>query len=98
MATAWYGNQSDFDGTTFFEESTEKLKPIDPAERQYLLGQVSICTWAFVRSMKRHLSPPDQDEDDYVMEIKARLTPQQAENLIVAAHRPTVPCMIFQLP
>merc|ERR1711966_570814 len=88
MATAWYGNQSEFDGTEFMESSTEKLKPIDPAERQYLLGQVSLMTWAFVRSMKRHLSPPSEDEDDFVDEIRARLTPSQAAAIISAAHRP----------
>eukprot|EP00581_Thalassiosira_minuscula_P019291 CAMPEP_0183711992 /NCGR_PEP_ID=MMETSP0737-20130205/7290_1 /TAXON_ID=385413 /ORGANISM="Thalassiosira miniscula, Strain CCMP1093" /LENGTH=433 /DNA_ID=CAMNT_0025940567 /DNA_START=119 /DNA_END=1420 /DNA_ORIENTATION=+ len=88
MATAWYGNQSDFDGTIFFENKTQKLKPIDPAERQYLLGQVSLATWAFVRSMKRHLSPPGEDEDDYVAEIKARMSPAQADALISANHRP----------
>jgi len=88
MATAWYGNQSEFDGTGFMEPSTEKLAPINPAERQYLLGQVSLMTWAFVRSMKRHLSPPDEDEDDYVAEIRARLTPDQADAIISAVHRP----------
>eukprot|EP00571_Detonula_confervacea_P017838 CAMPEP_0172299284 /NCGR_PEP_ID=MMETSP1058-20130122/1641_1 /TAXON_ID=83371 /ORGANISM="Detonula confervacea, Strain CCMP 353" /LENGTH=435 /DNA_ID=CAMNT_0013008701 /DNA_START=37 /DNA_END=1344 /DNA_ORIENTATION=+ len=88
MATAWYGNQSDYDGTEFMESSTAELAPIDPAERQYLLGQVSLMTWAFVRSMKRHLSPPDEDEDDYVAEIKSRLTPDQANAMISAVHRP----------
>merc|ERR1712003_41439 len=47
MATAWYGH----DGIT-----------IDPAKRAEDLRQVSLMTWAFVRSMKRHLSPPDEDE------------------------------------
>eukprot|EP00578_Thalassiosira_sp_NH16_P006524 CAMPEP_0181104038 /NCGR_PEP_ID=MMETSP1071-20121207/15204_1 /TAXON_ID=35127 /ORGANISM="Thalassiosira sp., Strain NH16" /LENGTH=434 /DNA_ID=CAMNT_0023187189 /DNA_START=86 /DNA_END=1390 /DNA_ORIENTATION=+ len=88
MATAWYANQSDWDGTTFMEPSTEKLAPVDPAERQYLLGQVSLMTWAFVRSMKRHLSPPAEDEDDFVAEIKSRLTPDQAGAIISATHRP----------
>ena len=103
MATAWYGNQSDYDGTLFMEPSTEELAPINPAERQYLLGQVSILTWAFVRSMKRHLSPPAEDEDDYVTEIKARLTPSQAEAMISATHRPNralydLSCAIEKLP
>jgi len=88
MATAWYGNQSDFDSTEFMEPSTDQLKPTDPAERQYLLGQVSLMTWAFVRSMKRHLSPPDEDEDDYIAEIRSRLSPTQADAIISAAHRP----------
>jgi len=88
MATAWYGNQKDFDGTIFFEDKTKQLPPIDPAERQYLLGQVSLMTWAFVRSMKRHLSPPDEDEDDFAAEIRARLTAEQADAIISATHRP----------
>ena len=61
---------------------------IDPAEREYLLGQVSLFTWAFVRSMKRHLSPPEEDEEDYIAELKSRLTPEQAEAIISATHRP----------
>jgi putative membrane protein len=88
MATAWYGNQSEWDSTLFMESSTELLPPVNPAERQYLLGQVSLFTWAFVRSMKRHLSPPDEDEEDFVAEIKARLTPAQADAIIKANHRP----------
>ena len=88
MATAWYGNQSEWDGTEFMEKSTETLAPIDRAERQYLLGQVSLFTWAFVRSMKRHLSPPEEDEEDFCDEIRARLTPSQAEAIISAVHRP----------
>ena len=88
MATAWYGNQSEWDGTEFMEKSTETLAPIDRAERQYLLGQVSLFTWAFVRSMKRHLSPPEEDESAFSLELRARLSPSQAEAIIVSQHRP----------
>ena len=89
MATAWYGNESDpWDGTEFMGAPSSPRKPIDPAERQYLLGQVSLFTWAFVRSMKRHLSPPAEDEEDFVSEIRSRLTPEQADAIINAAHRP----------
>eukprot|EP00581_Thalassiosira_minuscula_P012708 CAMPEP_0183712556 /NCGR_PEP_ID=MMETSP0737-20130205/7649_1 /TAXON_ID=385413 /ORGANISM="Thalassiosira miniscula, Strain CCMP1093" /LENGTH=507 /DNA_ID=CAMNT_0025941191 /DNA_START=145 /DNA_END=1668 /DNA_ORIENTATION=+ len=88
MATAWYGNQNDFDSTEFFEPSTAKLGPIDEKEREELLGQVSLMTWAFVRSMKRHLSPIAEDEEDFVAEVKAKLSPEQAEALISANHRP----------
>ena len=73
MATAWYGH----DGI-----------PVDPTLRAEHLGQVSLMTWAFVRSMKRHLSPPAEDEDAFVDELKARLSPQQADAIISAAHRP----------
>jgi len=73
MATAWYGHDD---------------IPIDPAKRAEDLRQVSLLTWAFVRSMKRHLSPPDQDERDYVLELNARLAPAQAEAIVSATHRP----------
>jgi len=89
MATAWFGNQSEWDGTEFMEKANSHYKvPINPIERQYLLSQVSLMTWAFVRSMKRHLSPIQEDEDDYVSEIKSRLAPEQANALIGATHRP----------
>mmetsp|Transcript_18509 Transcript_18509/g.33096 ORF Transcript_18509/g.33096 Transcript_18509/m.33096 type:complete len:516 (+) Transcript_18509:206-1753(+) len=102
MATTWYGNQSEYDNADFLgapeggtassssslSSSSAESDPIDPVEREYLLGQVSLMTWAFVRSMKRHLSPPGEDEEDYVAEIKARLTPEQAGALIEATHRP----------
>ncbi|KAL3806952.1 hypothetical protein ACHAXA_002236 [Cyclostephanos tholiformis] len=73
MATAWYGH----DGI-----------PIDPARRAEDLRQVSLFTWAFVRSMKRHLSPPDEDEPAFCQELRARLSPTQAEAIIASAHRP----------
>jgi putative membrane protein len=89
MATAWYGNEADpWDGTEFMGAPSSKAKAIDPVERQYLLGQVSLMTWAFVRSMKRHLSPPSEDEEDYIAEIRSRLTQEQADAIISAAHRP----------
>lgn len=85
MATAWYGNDSSPGSAA---APKEIAKVIDPAEREYLLGQVSLFTWAFVRSMKRHLSPPDEDEEDYIAELKSRLSPEQADAIISAAHRP----------
>lgn len=85
MATAWYGNDTSPGSPAAPSLPTRE---IDPAERAFLLGQVSLFTWAFVRSMKRHLSPPDEDEEDYVAELKSRLTPEQSEAIISAAHRP----------
>ncbi|KAL7481271.1 hypothetical protein ACHAW6_006947 [Cyclotella cf. meneghiniana] len=73
MATAWYGHDGQY---------------IDPAKRAEDLRNVSLCTWAFVRAMKRHLSPPAEDEDAFQEEIRARLPPAQAEALAAAAHRP----------
>ncbi|KAK1733442.1 bestrophin family protein [Skeletonema marinoi] len=89
MATAWYGHEGDpWDGTEFMGAPSSKSQAIDPAERQYHLGQISLMTWAFVRSMKRHLSPPAEDEEDYIAEMKSRLSPEQAEAIISAVHRP----------
>jgi len=85
MAAAWYGNDSN-PGSPLAPKQT--AREIDPVEREYLLGQVSLFTWAFVRSMKRHLSPPDEDEEDYIAELKSRLTQEQADAIISAAHRP----------
>jgi len=74
MATAWYGH-----GVT---------EPIDPKKREQDLQHVSKCTWAFVRSMKRHLSPVWEDEEDFKKEVQERLGAEQAEKLIKAVHRP----------
>jgi len=39
--------------------------------------------------MKRHLSPPGEDEEDFIAELKSsRLTPEQADAIISATHRP----------
>jgi predicted membrane chloride channel (bestrophin family) len=86
MAAAWYGNDSS-PGSQSAPKETARV--IDPKEREYLLGQVSLFTWAFVRSMKRHLSPPAEDEEDYIAELKSSgLTPEQADAIISATHRP----------
>ena len=63
-------------------------KSTTPERRKNDLKVLALCTWAFVRSMKRHLSPPDEDEEDYKKEIYEKLPTQQAEALIAATHRP----------
>lgn len=52
------------------------------------MNHVALCTWAFVRAMKRHLSPEEEDEQDFQREIYEKLPKQQAEMIIAAAHRP----------
>ena len=52
------------------------------------LKTLALCTWAFVRSMKRHLSPEDEDEDDFQNELYEKLPHGQAAAIIGAAHRP----------
>merc|ERR1712038_513319 len=39
-------------------------------------------------AMKRHLSPTEEDEEAFKLEIYEKLPKQQAEMIIAAAHRP----------
>ncbi|KAG7348962.1 bestrophin, RFP-TM, chloride channel [Nitzschia inconspicua] len=57
-------------------------------ERQEDLKRLSLCTWAFVRSMKRHLSPEAEDEAEFKAELYEKLPKNQAQAIIKAAHRP----------
>lgn len=60
-----------------------------PAEiRKQDLEKLALCTWAFVRSMKRHLSPEDEDEDAFRVELLRKLPKPQALAIINATHRP----------
>lgn len=52
------------------------------------LKDLSLCTWAFVRAMKRHLSPEDEDEEAFQKELYEKLPEQQAAKIIEAVHRP----------
>ena len=61
---------------------------VTPEQRADDLNHLALCTWAFVRSMKRHLSPEKEDEDDFKAELYAKLPQKQAEMIINAAHRP----------
>ena len=61
---------------------------VSPQERQADLDHVALCTWAFVRAMKRHLSPEEEDEKDFELELLEKLPREQAQGIIDAAHRP----------
>lgn len=61
---------------------------VNPAQRADDLNHVALCTWSFVRSMKRHLSPEEEDEENFKAELHERLPTQQADMIISAAHRP----------
>jgi ion channel-forming bestrophin family protein len=61
---------------------------ISPEERKDDLHHVALCTWAFVRAMKRHLSPVEEDEEAFKKELYEKLPEQQAKMIIAAAHRP----------
>jgi len=57
-------------------------------KRQADLERLAWCTWAFVRSMKRHLSPEAEDEAEFKAELYEKLPKSQAAHIIAAAHRP----------
>lgn len=61
---------------------------VGEAQRSRDLNVLALCTWAFVRSMKRHLSPEDEDEADFQAELFEKLPARQAQAIIDAAHRP----------
>jgi putative membrane protein len=61
---------------------------VSPEERQADLDHVAMCTWAFVRAMKRHLSPEEEDEVAFAEELYEKLPYDQAQMIIDAAHRP----------
>lgn len=61
---------------------------VSPEQQKKDLQAVSLATWAFVRSMKRHLLPVVEDEEDYKKELVERLPAAQAQALIDATHRP----------
>ncbi|KAL7564840.1 hypothetical protein ACA910_001586 [Epithemia clementina (nom. ined.)] len=61
---------------------------VTPEQRQADLTHVAVCTWAFVRAMKRHLSPEEEDEAAFVKELYDRLPAAQAEKVVKSAHRP----------
>mmetsp|Transcript_28016 Transcript_28016/g.60026 ORF Transcript_28016/g.60026 Transcript_28016/m.60026 type:complete len:447 (+) Transcript_28016:552-1892(+) len=70
-------------GNSFYDSSN-----VSPETRKADLERLSVCTWAFVRSMKRHLSPEWEDEAAFRLELFERLPETQANAIINAAHRP----------
>eukprot|EP00590_Aulacoseira_subarctica_P001266 CAMPEP_0172434040 /NCGR_PEP_ID=MMETSP1064-20121228/70420_1 /TAXON_ID=202472 /ORGANISM="Aulacoseira subarctica , Strain CCAP 1002/5" /LENGTH=350 /DNA_ID=CAMNT_0013182237 /DNA_START=849 /DNA_END=1902 /DNA_ORIENTATION=- len=76
---------------------------VSPERRKEDLNALALATWAFVRAMKRHLSPVSEDEEDFKKEITEKLPKGQAEAIINAAHRPNralfdLSCAIENLP
>jgi putative membrane protein len=61
---------------------------VSKEERQEDLNKVALATWAFVRAMKRHLSPEQEDEYWFKKELLEKLPEEQAREIIAAAHRP----------
>jgi putative membrane protein len=70
-------------GNAFYDRQA-----VSPERAEEDLNRLALCTWSFVRSMKRHLSPEWEDEEDFKKELFEKLPEQQAQNIIDAAHRP----------
>lgn len=70
-------------GTAFYDKTG-----VTDEQRKKDLQALSLATWSFVRAMKRHLSPEQEDEQDFRRELHERLPPRQAQAIIDAAHRP----------
>ena len=70
-------------GNAYYDRSA-----VSPERAEDDLKRLALCTWAFVRAMKRHLSPPWEDEEDFKAEIIEKLPQGQATKLIEATHRP----------
>ncbi|CAJ1964455.1 unnamed protein product [Cylindrotheca closterium] len=69
-------------GVSFYDKTG-----VSDKQREEDLKRLSRCTWSFVRAMKRHLSPED-DETDFKKEMYEKLSVGQAEAVIKAVHRP----------
>ena len=70
-------------GVSFYDS-----EGVSPETREEDLKRLALCTWAFVRSMKRHLSPEWEDEQDFRKELYEKLPKAQADGIVSAAHRP----------
>uniref|UniRef100_A0A6V2D0K4 Uncharacterized protein n=1 Tax=Ditylum brightwellii TaxID=49249 RepID=A0A6V2D0K4_9STRA len=64
-----------------------KLEP-NPYIRAELLDNLSRAVWSFPRSLTRHLSDSEEDEEPFKQEVREKLKPERAEALIAARHRP----------
>ena len=70
-------------GSAYYDRSA-----VSPERAEEDLKRLALCTWAFVRAMKRHLSPPWEDEEAFKAEMYEKLPKEQAQTIIEATHRP----------
>ena len=64
---------------------------ISPETRKAILDKLAKVTWAFPRSLTRHLLSPEEDEEAYQKDVRekfASIDPEVGEGLIGARHRP----------
>ena len=76
---------------------------VGDVERVRKLRRLSNAVWSFSRSLQRHLTPPEEDEEAFRRDVRARLDRRQADALIAADHRPNkamfdIGCAVNDLP
>eukprot|EP00957_Ditylum_brightwellii_P113819 8677458-Ditylum_brightwellii.AAC.1 len=100
MGAQWYAPGTEKSG--FLEEGAP-LAEIDEEVKAEKLNRLSKSVWSFSRALARHLTPPDEDEEQFQKDVRERLEPAQAEALIASDHRPNramydIGCAINDLP
>uniref|UniRef100_A0A7S2MDP3 Uncharacterized protein n=1 Tax=Helicotheca tamesis TaxID=374047 RepID=A0A7S2MDP3_9STRA len=99
MGAQWYDPSTAETG--YCEPGT--VVEVDADERADKLNRLSKSVWSFSRALARHLTPPEEDEEQFQKDVRERLEPAQAEALIAADHRPNkamydIGCAINDLP
>lgn len=72
-------------------------------DRQKVLTRLECAVWSFCRSTTRHLLSEREDQEEFAKDVRAKLRPDLAEDLIVARHKPArslyeITCAIQELP
>lgn len=72
-------------------------------DRQKILTRLECAVWSFCRATTRHLLSEREDQEEFAKDVRAKLRPGLAEDLIVARHKPTralyeITCAIQELP
>lgn len=100
MGVTWYAPGTEKSG---YLQEGRRDAVIDEDRRAEQLNQLALAVWSFARSLARHLTPPEEDEEQFQADVRERLKPEQAEALIAAVHRPNramfdIGCAINDLP
>jgi predicted membrane chloride channel (bestrophin family) len=72
-------------------------------QKQRLMERLEQAVWGFSRSLTRHLLSPMEDQQDYAKDIRERLRPDLADDLVDARHKPTralyeLSCAVNEFP
>ena len=89
MAVGWYDESyMNKEQQQQQQQQQKEEQSSSTTKRHEDLTALALATWSFVRCMKRHLSPDDDDEVNFRNEMLDKLPRQQAMAIIDADHRP----------